>query len=92
MVRAKMKLAEIKSFASFNAKELIFRCQYDPSLPEDQRFAKYTPSGEFRMQFDNPAVLDKLTLGNDYYVDFSPVPEAPAVAAEPAADAEAHAA
>ena len=81
MVRAKMKLAEIKSYASFDAKELVFRCQYDPSLPEDQRFAKYTPNGEFRMQVDNPAALEQLTLGADYYVDFSPVPAAEAVAA-----------
>lgn len=86
MVRAKMKLAEIKSFASFEAKELIFRCQYDPSLPEDQRFSKYTPNGEFRMQVDNPAALEQLTLGGDYYVDFSPVP---AATVEPVAEAAA---
>ena len=76
MVRAKLKLCEIKSFANFEAKELVFRCQYDESLPEDRRFAKYTPTGEFTMQVDNPAVLEKLKLGEDYYIDFSPVPAA----------------
>lgn len=80
-VRAKMKLAEIRSFANFPGKELVFRCEYDSSMPEDQRFAKYTPNGEFKMQVDNPAALDQFTLGACYYVDFNPVP---AVAAEAA--------
>lgn len=75
-VRAKFQLSSIKSFAwNANSKELIFTPQYDTSIPEDQRFAQATPSGEFRMQVDNPAALEKLELGKFYYFDITEVEE-----------------
>jgi len=50
-----------------------FSPQYDPTVPEDQRYAKYTPSGELRITVDNPAVA--FIPGRDYYLDFTPVEE-----------------
>jgi hypothetical protein len=44
--------------------------------PEDNQFAKATPSGELKMTVSNPAVQDFLVAGNDYYLDFTPVPKA----------------
>jgi hypothetical protein len=40
--------------------EFVFRPNYDPSIPEDQRFAKASPTGEFRITVDNPPVRDFL--------------------------------
>lgn len=73
-VRSKMKLTSITSHAwSPNAKTLKFSAQYDPDIPEDQRFQKATPTASIEIQIDNPAAVDKFELGQDYYVDFSPV-------------------
>ncbi|MEV7804974.1 hypothetical protein AB0O28_18695 [Microbispora sp. NPDC088329] len=50
-----------------------FSPQYDHSIPEDRRYAKYTPIGELRIQVDNPNV--SFEPGKDYYLDFTPVDE-----------------
>ena len=77
MVRAKMKLIEATQMSwSPTAQKLVFAAEYDQSIPEDQRFAKATPSARLEMQVDNPAALEQLGLGKTYYVDFTPVPPA----------------
>ncbi|MDN3356097.1 hypothetical protein [Actinomadura sp. DC4] len=52
-----------------------FNAQYDMSVPEDQRYAKASPSGELRIQVDNPAV--SFEPGKAYYLDFTPVEDTP---------------
>ncbi|WP_374653109.1 hypothetical protein [Dongia sp.] len=78
-VRAKFKLISITTLAGTPAKTLVFSPQYDESIPEDVRFAKYTPNGRLEMQVDNPAALAAFEIGHVYYLDFSPVaaPAAP---------------
>ena len=72
-VRAKFMLHEKTLLAySPSAAKLVFYPQYDTSIPEDQRFAKATPSGRFEMTVDNPAALDQFELGKAYYIDFTP--------------------
>lgn len=71
-VRAKFKLSEITSYASGPGKRLTFRPEYDTSIPEDARFAKYTPNGEFWMFVDNPAALEQLEINKQYYLDITP--------------------
>lgn len=48
-----------------------FLAEYDPTVPEDQRYAQTTPSGSITIQVDNPAVI--FTPGRSYYLDFTPV-------------------
>lgn len=76
-VRAKFQLQEIRQHAGYgygcDAKTLVFRPQYDTTIPEDRRFAKATPTGEFTMYVDNPAALEQFELGAHYYIDFNPV-------------------
>jgi hypothetical protein len=50
-----------------------FNATYDTSVPEDQRYALATPTGELRIQVDNPAV--SFTPGKSYYLDFTEVEE-----------------
>lgn len=71
-IRAKMVCESV--FASqWGGAKAIFRCIYDPTLPEDQRFQKATPSGLCEMQIDNPAVMDQIVIGRSYYLDFTPI-------------------
>lgn len=74
-VRCKMQLVEVTESAwSTSSKTLTLRAVYDTSIPEDQRFAKATPSAELKMTVDNPAAIEQLKLGAFFYVDFNPMP------------------
>jgi hypothetical protein len=70
-VRAKFKLSEVHHY-TYGTRKFIFRPEYDTSIPEDQRFAKASPSGEFTISVDNPAVFDKFEIGKQYYFDITP--------------------
>lgn len=48
-----------------------FQAAYDPSVPEDQRFAKATPTGEMKILVDNPNV--EFQRGAYYYLDITRV-------------------
>lgn len=48
-----------------------FQAMYDPTIPEDQRYAQATPSGTLEMVVDNPSA--QFVLGDYYYLDFVPV-------------------
>ncbi len=39
---------------------------------ENKTWAKYTPSGQLRMQIDNPAASDQFEAGKEYYLDITP--------------------
>ena len=71
-VRAKFQLQDSTEHAwNKEGRTLTFRPHYDTSIPEDQRFAKYTPNGEFKMFCDNPVVIEGLELGKFYYFDIT---------------------
>lgn len=72
-VRAKLKLTAITEKSWGNGivqKTLRFDAIYDPSVPEDQRFQKATPSAFAEFVIDNQAALSQFKIGEDYYVDF----------------------
>lgn len=46
-----------------------FTAVYDPTVPEDQRYALATPSGQVTIRIDNPAV--SFEPGKYYYLDFT---------------------
>jgi hypothetical protein len=74
-VRAKFRLQEHREYSSdgkYFGHTFIFRPMYDPSIPEDQRFAEASPSGELTINVDNPAVVEmwKNNLGYQFYLDF----------------------
>lgn len=75
MVRAKFQVQKIARTAWGNGVEITLSPQYDTSIPEDQRFAKATPSGSITMYIDNPPASEFLELGKYFYVDFTRVPE-----------------
>ena len=72
MVRAKFTVVETRQHANTaGATTIVLRPQYDTSVEEDKRFAKYTPSGELTMYVDNPPAQAFFELGKTYYIDFN---------------------
>lgn len=71
-VRAKFQLQSITAHCFSSAKTLKFYASYDPTIPEDQRFAQATPSGSFEMYVDNPAAIAQFEIGKQYYFDITP--------------------
>lgn len=41
---------------------------------EDNDFARYTPSGKLEMSVTNPELAGTIAPGQEFYVDFTPVP------------------
>jgi len=79
-VQAKFMLQEMQTTSFGGGHQyltFVFRPQYDPNIPEDQRFAKATPNGELKISVDNPAVAEewKKMLGKQFHLTFSPLPE-----------------
>lgn len=74
MVRGKFKVITITENVYMpTSKTVVLQCEYDQSIPEDQRFFDATPSGRIEMQINNPAAVEALKLGGSFYVDFTPV-------------------
>lgn len=73
-VRAKMRCDSVTTFATDERRSFVFSAVYDPTVPEDERYARYTPYAKLEMTVDNPAVPWK--PGETYYLDFTLVEEA----------------
>jgi hypothetical protein len=81
MVRAKFTVSNISKsyYAGANGEPVegstyvTLTPQYDSSIEEDRRYAKATPSGEIRLQVDNPPAVEYLKPGQQFYVDFTKV-------------------
>lgn len=74
-IRCKFKVVGITDAGSTEAlpiKRIHLTTQYDASIPEDRRFTQWTPTGDLTFVCTNPAVLDRLAVGQDYYVDLVP--------------------
>ena len=71
-VRCKFRLIEIRNHAGCAAQTFVFSAAYDKSIPEEQLFARFTPSGRFEMYVDNPPVQAQFKLGGEYYFDVTP--------------------
>lgn len=73
-VRAKFQFTGKKQSYCDEGATLVFEARYDATVPEDQRFSKFTPTGRFEAHVTNPAALAQFTLGQFYYLDITPVP------------------
>ena len=43
----------------------------EEGLDENNTFSKFTPSANLSMLVNNPALMDKFIVGEEYYVDFT---------------------
>jgi hypothetical protein len=70
--RAKFRCGSVETYThdpSKGVRTYRFNAVTDASTPENERYARYTPIGELRIQVDNPAV--EFIPGKDYYLDFT---------------------
>lgn len=78
MMRAKMKVTNVNHHNE-NYEDLSFsavaKCSGYPEDGSDENntFAKWTPMAELRMSITNQALVGKFTVGQEFYVDFTPV-------------------
>lgn len=76
-VRAKFRCTAVKHRkntpdpAENLVREFEFDALYDDTVPEDQRYARYTPSGKLTITVDSPAI--DWQPGHYYYLDITPV-------------------
>ena len=78
-IRGKFMLQSSKAngySGKHHSRELQFAAQYDPTIPEDQKYSEATPSGSIKMTV-MPSVALQFNLGHQYYVDFTPAEEVP---------------
>ena len=68
-VRAKFTVESVTEYG-YGGKKAVLRAVYS-GKPEDNQFAKATPSGMVEITVDNPATRDFLKPGKSYYIDFS---------------------
>lgn len=76
-MRAKLRLSDIQTFGTteqltFNA---VCKSEGYPADGSDENntFAKWTPSAELKMTVTNPALVGVYKVGQEFYVDFTPV-------------------
>lgn len=70
VTRAKFRCASVEP-AYNDGRTYRFTAVTDSSTPENERYARYTPSGALTITVDNPNV--EFTIGTGYYLDFTPV-------------------
>lgn len=71
-VRAKFRFDNVQKRCGSTAETLTFYAVNDDGIPENEKYHKYTPSGELKITVDNPAALEQFELGKCYYLDFTP--------------------
>ncbi len=76
-VRAKFAVTQIiKTVVAPNYPEqvkIVLEPRYDQKVAEDVSFCKATPSGRMEMTIDNPIAIERMPIGQQFYVDFTPV-------------------
>lgn len=73
-VRAKFRVSSITDWGQ--SREIKLNAVYETDEqkgadPENVRFAKATPSGEFKMMVDNPGAYEQFAFGQEWYLDMT---------------------
>lgn len=71
-VRAKFRVSSVTDFGANQGKRIVLNAVTDDSIPENERYHRFTPSGELTIAIDNPIASDQLTPGKVFYLDFTP--------------------
>lgn len=78
MMRAKMKITDIKTHNETYEELRFSAVSKNDGYPadgsdENNSFAKWTPTAELNMSITNPTLIGKFTVGQEFYLDFTPV-------------------
>lgn len=73
--RGKFRLDKVTRHAQMRGETFTFYAVCNDGTPENERFHKYTPSGQVEIRIDNPTVQEnfKSLIGKEFYLDFTPV-------------------
>jgi hypothetical protein len=76
VLRCKMRVREVtRSMRADNTidYELVsLGAVSGPDGTDNAKWAKYTPSADFKIQINNPAAFGTLSKGHEFFVDFTP--------------------
>ncbi|MCC6546218.1 hypothetical protein IT570_03530 [Candidatus Sumerlaeota bacterium] len=70
-VKAKFKCVSKKETAY--STEIEFEAVCADEIPENQRYHKWTPSGNVKIAVTNPDAIASFLVNKKYYLDFTPV-------------------
>lgn len=73
-VRAKFRVTSIEDWGQSRQIKMSAVCETDAQKaadPENIRFAKATPNGEFKMTVDNPGAYEQFAPGQEWYLDMT---------------------
>ncbi len=83
-MRAKMRVTSVLPFppveGEVKQERLMLSCVARNNgypadgFDEDNSFAKFSPSGSLDMMIMNPMLIGQFSVGDTFYVDFTPVP------------------
>lgn len=76
-MRAKMKVVSVQASGNCENIKLSAVCKKegypDDGSDENNSFARWTPTANLDMTITNPDLLGKITEGQEFYLDFTPV-------------------
>lgn len=77
-MRAKLQCGEVTRGAGYE--KLVFHAVAAKAYPadgsdENNTYAKYSPSAQFTIHVNNPALHGQFNPGDTFYVDFTPAPQ-----------------
>lgn len=76
-MRAKMRVSGLGESTHSTQLQLTAVCKSDgypaDGLDENNTFAKWTPMAQLSMTINNPDLFGKFAIGQEFYVDFTPV-------------------
>lgn len=73
MVRAKFQVNKLEILSN----EQVNVHMNAVSGEDNKSWSKWTPSGNLSISITNPEASKQFEVGKSYYLDFSPVPDAP---------------
>lgn len=81
VMRAKLQVREVTKGAGY---EVLKMNAVGPKTAypadgsdEDNTYARWSPQAEFSIHINNPNLHGKFAVGDKFYVDFTPAPDAP---------------
>lgn len=77
VLRCKMRVVEVlfskSEDGSIDQERVKLQAVYG-NTGENKEWSKWTPSASFDIYISNPAAMNKLSRGFEFYVDFTPAP------------------
>lgn len=75
-LRCKMRVQSVSHYlnedGSTSQEEVNLAAVYGAEGTDNAQWSKWTPSANFKITINNPEAFNKLSMGHEFYVDFTP--------------------